>query len=241
MNKGIKDIKNISLTLEEKKLIFNNVMEISIVSPYAPTPSLWDFVRNKFAYATAFLLIISMTVGTLAYADEYSLPGDMLYPIKRHITEPIRDVLAVTATSRAEWEAAKAMRRLAEAETLAEESNLTPEHRDQIEKDFNKNVEAFHNNIKSISTSTHEGDDLKASFEKSMKGHSDILQKISSHKSDGEQHEVDTLQETVLRASDTKVPETDTNKGDESTNKASSSQKDSEKGKDTQKSDGRDN
>jgi len=221
INKGINDMKNIGLTHKEKNQILKNIMGMPVVSPYAPKPSLWNFAFNKFAYATAFLLIIAMTGGTLAYADEFSLPGDLLYPIKRHITESIRDVLTVAPAAKAEWEAEKAIRRLDEAEALAQKDKLTPEKRDRIEKDFDENVSAFHDNLKSISTSTHKEEDLNDTFDRSIKDHSDILSKISSHKNDGEQHEVDALKDTVVKASNSKATE----------DKASTSQKDIEKEK----------
>jgi hypothetical protein len=224
MNKGIKDIKNISLTLAEKKLIFNKVMQIPVVSPYKSVASLWSFAYRRLTYVTAFLLILVMVGGTLAYADEMALPGDLLYPVKRQVTEAIRDILAVAPASRAEWEAAKAIRRLSEAEALALKNNLTPEHRDEIEKDFNKNVATFHESVRSISTKTHKGDDLDTSFDEAVKKHSDILENIRSHKNDGEQQEVNSLKQTVLKASQVKSIETDKN-NEESTEKSSSSKK----------------
>ena len=44
MNKGIKDIKNIYLTKNEKKNIFEMVMKTPVVSPYAPK-TIWKLSR----------------------------------------------------------------------------------------------------------------------------------------------------------------------------------------------------
>jgi len=206
MNKGINDIKNINLTHSEKTRILNNIVEMPIVSPYAPKQSIWNFAFNKFAYVTSILLIVAMTGGTLAYADEYSLPGDMLYPIKRNITEPMHSILANTPSARAEWEATKAMRRLSEAELLAKRNDLTPEKKTKIEKDFKNSVAAFRASLQSISTSTGRSEELGASFEESMKNRTDIIQRISS----GD-----------------KLEENDIELENESENRASTSQKES--------------
>ena len=189
MNKGIKDIQNICLTKDEKKNIFEQVMKTPVVSPYAPVPTMWNYLRihRSFAYVFGSLLIFIMIGGTLAYAAEGSVPGDLLYPIKMNITEPIRDILAITPLARAKWEAEKAIRRLDEAKKLVLKNNLTSEYRDEIEKNFNKNIIAFHDNIQSLASTTIKAEDIKSSFEKSINEHSDILEKINPYENSGEQ------------------------------------------------------
>ncbi len=227
MNKGIGDIKNIGLTHSEKKQIFNNIINAPIASPYASQKSLWDFAFGKFAYVTGIFLILAMTGGTLAYADEFSLPGDFLYGVKRNITEPIRDAFTTTAVARAEWEARKAIRRLNEAEDLARKNNLTSEQRVSIENDFNENVAAFHANLRAISTSTNRGQEIKNLFEQLMKGHSGILKTIGSYNTDGAEVEINTLGDAVVRAVSDKLPEAVLNKAVENIERTATSERES--------------
>ena len=202
MNKGIHDIQNVSLSVQEKKQILKRVMEMPVASPYAPAPTIWNFLNmhKTFAYALGAFLIFILTGGTLAYSAEGTVPGDLLYPVKVNVTEPIRDVLATTPSAKAEWDAAKAARRLSEAETLANRNKLTPEYRAEIEKNFNTNVSAFHTIVKSMATTTPMRDSLDSKFNNSINAHADILAKIGLGEADGEQHEVNVLEQTVLHA-----------------------------------------
>jgi len=225
LNKGIQDIKNISLSMKEKKLIFEQVMKTPLASPYAPTRTIWSLLNmhRSFAYALGIFLIFSITGGTLAYAAEGTVPGDLLYPVKVNVTEPIRDVLATTPASKAQWDATKAVRRLNEAETLANKNKLTPEYRAEIEQNFNKNVNAFNKNIQSVATSTRVRNNIDSFFDESINEHANILQKISSHKIGGEQHEIDTLEQAVLHAHQIQSFPMGPNTKDHSFNTASSS------------------
>lgn len=66
----------------------------------------------------AAILIVAVSAGTVA-AAETALPGDVLYPIKVHVTEEVRATLAVTPKAKADWAVNRAERRLEEAATLA--------------------------------------------------------------------------------------------------------------------------
>ncbi len=199
LNKGIQDLQKITLSEGEKKMILNQVMQAPIASPYAPTISVWSFFRIQRVFVGALLAVFVLTSTTLAYASENALPGDLLYPVKIHVTEPIRDVLAVGAPSRAKWEATKAMRRLTEAEDLAGKNKLTPEYRGRIEKEFDKHIAAYKDIIKSVSTSTREKEGLDSFFNDSIKKHKNTLKNIGSHKKDKELEEINLLEETVTK------------------------------------------
>jgi hypothetical protein len=57
--------------------------------------------------------------GTLSFAAENTVPGNVLYPIKIHVNETVRGALAVTPQSKAAWEVDLVERRLEETEKLA--------------------------------------------------------------------------------------------------------------------------
>ena len=198
LEKGIQDMQNIHLTSGEKKYILKQVMNTPVVSPYV-SKSIWSiFTYQQFAYATLILLLV-MSGGVLAYADEGTVPGDLLYPIKRHVTEPIHDLFVTTPEARATWEATKATRRLDEAQKLAEMNKLTPEYQKDIEEDFHKHAQAFHNSVRSLATSSQEREDLDGSFDESIKKHGDILGRIHFEKGDIEKGDGEVKKEENLK------------------------------------------
>lgn len=148
---GIESFKKINLSSSEKETLLNNlsayvdsnpVKNIPIKSPFVSW-SMFVNIRAHAVYsATALVLIVGMGVGT-TFAAEKALPGDLLYPVKIKVTEPVRGALKVTPKAREEWESKKALKRLEEAEKLVEKGNLNTKNRVDIEKEFEKNTKAF--------------------------------------------------------------------------------------------------
>lgn len=66
-------------------------------------------------------------VAILPAVAEYTVPGDMLYPVKVKINEEVRSTLARTPYEKVEWEAQRIERRISEARVLAKAGLLTPE------------------------------------------------------------------------------------------------------------------
>lgn len=98
----------------------------------------WGIRRLSFA-ALRSALAIALTGGTVAYAAEGSLPGDFLYPVKIHVTEPVIASLSLTDKSRAQWEVRTIDRRLTEAKTLQEQSS-SPERHVILTEQMDRNV-----------------------------------------------------------------------------------------------------
>jgi hypothetical protein len=80
------------------------------------------FMRPVFA--GSLIALIAVGTGGATYAAEGTLPGDLLYPVKVGITEPV--VTAFTPNGRAQvtWQLTIAKRRLKEAATLSGEGRL---------------------------------------------------------------------------------------------------------------------
>jgi len=85
---------------------------------------------RPFAATLASAFILTLAGGGMAYAAEGSLPGDLLYPIKVHITEPVISTLSFTPARRAQWNVRIIERRLTEANALEGKSN--PDSRQMI-------------------------------------------------------------------------------------------------------------
>jgi hypothetical protein len=137
--KGIKDLQNIVLSKEEKSKIKQRVL---LRSPYASVNlPIFVFIK-RYATTLATILLMAMT-GGVAFASEKALPGNILYPVKIKITEPVRDLIKISPVAKIEWQAEKANRRLKEAEALSQQNKLDEVRVVEIENLFAENVKEF--------------------------------------------------------------------------------------------------
>jgi hypothetical protein len=129
--------------------------------------------------------MIAVILGASAvYASEQSLPGDLLYPIKTKITEPIETALAITPQAKAEVETKFAERRLKEAEALDKMGRLTPKLDKEISKKFDSHVSDFYKIKKQIqkndaTSSIDENNQIQKDFENTINTHKEILNKFN--------------------------------------------------------------
>jgi len=181
LNKGIEDMKNIHLTASEKSVMFKKIMQTPIASPFQPQKTWWNFrelTRVQFAYMLSGIMLIMGSGGAVAYASQSSIPGDVLYPVKIHVTEPIQYALAFTPAAKAQVDAANALQRLDEAQKLAQENRLTPQYQNDIKNHFNESVARLNTDMQSLGTTTPAAQNINASFHNAVQAHSDILQKF---------------------------------------------------------------
>lgn len=146
---GKKDIQNIRLSTQEREQILNRILKTPLPSPYQGSWHTWMSVRVS-TYALALLLISAGTGSTLTLAAEGSVPGNLLYPLKISISEPIRSVLARSPEDKAVWEVEQIERRLNEAVRLAAKNELTEERALALEKKLRKNTEVEQESMSSF-------------------------------------------------------------------------------------------
>ena len=182
IQKEIDQIKKVSLTSGEKSKMLHNIsLYADFHMPVQNTYFLFSFwnhsLNKKLSYAIASLLIVMLSCGSAVYASEQSLPGDLLYPIKTQITEPIITAMAVTPEQKAIVETKFAERRLREAEKLDKIGRLTPkikqEINDRLERNFSKYYE-IKNTIEK-EKNTRENDTVQKDFERKINVHAEIL------------------------------------------------------------------
>lgn len=97
--------------------------------------------------ATSSLVIILVAGIGVSYAAEGSLPGDILYPIKKQFTEPIRANLASTPEAKSRWTAEIVKRRLDEAVSLEAKRRLNPEIEASISHEVAEKTEQLHQQL----------------------------------------------------------------------------------------------
>ena len=98
------------------------------------------FAHSRIAMATAVIVAVVFAFGGVASASEGALPGDVLYPVKVSIAEPVIGALIVSNEARAKWETELVERRLLETETLAVQGKLDAQTDAELSERFEKHV-----------------------------------------------------------------------------------------------------
>lgn len=126
------------------------------LSSYADLYELTDVrprqgVRSSFAsfilparslYAGALTLVLMVAGGTQAsLAAEDAVPGDILYPVKVALSEPLSFVLTPSAEGKAELAARFASRRIDEAATLSSVGKLDEQTAEELADRFDTHVD----------------------------------------------------------------------------------------------------
>jgi|GEM_PF-5036954 len=158
--KRIEGVRELHLSTGEKQDMMKAIMDttpVPISVSYEKRNLFSYFAYSRYALAGLVMFVLS-GVGVIS-AAEGAAPGDILYPVKVGITEPMRDVLAVSAEAKAEWESKKTERRLKEAETLALRGELDEPRRIALQAQFERHSDKFNSAVAAIpdaSTSTME-------------------------------------------------------------------------------------
>ncbi|MBI3573028.1 MAG: hypothetical protein HY092_02410 [Candidatus Kerfeldbacteria bacterium] len=90
--------------------------------------------RQLLPWGTMLALIVLIGGFDIALAADQALPGQVLYPIRRKVNEPVWLALSPNALTRTTKQIAQVDRRLKEAEHLAQQQALTPAWQDTLSK-----------------------------------------------------------------------------------------------------------
>ncbi len=129
--KFIEQLRSIALSHTERSTLRSALIaHMSEHGARQAAPSPWSsFYFAKRIQVVSLSLVIVISYGSsVTFAAEGSLPGDMLYPVKTYVNEPIVRVVTVTSpASEAAFETKLLEKRLEEAETLDAEESFNPE------------------------------------------------------------------------------------------------------------------
>lgn len=141
-------------------------------------------VRYGVHPAVVALTLVVITSGGAVTAAQSALPGDFLYPVKLTVTEPLAGALSTSAASRAKWNAALALRRLEEAETLAVQNRLTPPVQAYIAAQFIKHADGFETHMQELARQGEETvlatAEVQSDLEATLAAHAQILTTLSA-------------------------------------------------------------
>ena len=171
--KGLKELKNIRMTEAERKIVLEKVFSSPVESPYMDRIPVFAVVTSHHTrMILTGCLVATLTFSGVVYGSDRSLPGDLLYPIKTKVVEPVLDVVNYEPENKIIWEEEKVTRRIAEAEKLLEKDELDEEKLDKLEKSIEKSSVAFTKAADSVASSTgtstlsrkKKAEDLKREF-----------------------------------------------------------------------------
>jgi len=197
LNKGVKEIRNVIMTGEEKKRMLEYILNSSILhqkhtrSPYVVYSFFQKIKERKLVYyGLISCLVLALGGGTVS-ASYGSLPGNMLYPVKVSVVEPIYSAFMFSTKAKAQYESSLAEKRLIEAETLASQDKLDLLKEEKLNVLLQTHTNALKKEISKLredsSTDNEETeDDITIEFEAKMKAHARILNVINEHEDNKE-------------------------------------------------------
>ncbi|MFZ2621064.1 MAG: hypothetical protein WAX85_01000 [Minisyncoccia bacterium] len=196
--KGIEEIKNIGVNPHEKEVLFSKLMAIiqsgspfmvksPVKSPWAYSFSSVFYSHSKvFSYSVLAVLLFVGGGSGLITASNSSLPGELLYPIKVNVSEPLQGVATLDPISKADWSIEKIQRRFDEAEILAVQGRLDSTINTEIQKRIESETVAF-------------GDADSPVLDSTIEVHNRILAKIEDHSDVLQKEEISKLRNSLDR------------------------------------------
>ena len=114
---------------------------IAAVPARVTFPNAWlAYARRPIGIAIGAVLILTISSGSIAYAAEGTLPGDVLYPIKVNVIEPVQLALAASPEAKAALQMRFAGYRIDEAALLAKNGKLGGTTEAVLAANFTENV-----------------------------------------------------------------------------------------------------
>lgn len=100
------------------------------------------FFSRRATYATAAALVLVVATGTQAtFAAEGAVPGDILYPVKVSVAEPVALALTTSGEAKAKLATRFASRRVKEASTLSAQGKLDEKTATELAVRFDTHVD----------------------------------------------------------------------------------------------------
>ena len=95
-----------------------------------------------------FLIVGLLMSGSVSFAAENTVPGDILFPVKVHVNENVRSAIVVTPKAQAAWDVQLVERRLQEVEKLASHDNASPKAHEAAKRNLERYMERAKKDIK---------------------------------------------------------------------------------------------
>ena len=185
IQKAGEDITLTPIERERMRGVLRSYMEMKPIrahqsSAYIATRA-WFFTFRPLT--ATLVLVLFAASGGISYAAENALPGDILYPIKTQINEPVQGALALSASAKAEWATSVAGERVKEAATLAATGRLNPATQQELQADFEAHAQQATEAIGIQASSTpDEGVASAVRFEAQLSEYQNVLAQVGAAK-----------------------------------------------------------
>jgi hypothetical protein len=197
--KGVKDIKNIRLTPSERDQILHKIFA-SPVQPPVKSP----YAKHWVVILLPSLLIILLSGGAV-FASSSSLPGNMLYPLKTKVIEPLHSNFIFSQGAKASYQSGLATKRLEEAEALADEGELDELNEDKLNALLLGHTDALDKALEKMqdkksekkNENKKEEDKIVKDFETKMNNHASKLEDIKVRRGEDGHNEKNKISNTA--------------------------------------------
>lgn len=155
--------------------------EVPQISPFRLSP--FSFPRFAFGKRALTLAVIVLLVGSsgVSLAAGNTLPGDLLYPVKIHVTEEIQGALLVGSGAKVEWEKDRIVKRVVETEELIKTKSYSPERKAKATKALKKQIEKFSEVVtEEKKTNPVVVIDVASDLEPTLRAHQEEMASLSS-------------------------------------------------------------
>lgn len=151
-----------------------------IQSPYQRFFSMLSPYASKLRMpVTALSFILVITLGSASTFAADALPGDLFYPFKVSVIEPVKGLLAVTPEAQTEFRISLIETRIHEVERLAMKEELTPEENVKSQVRFDDSLQESERTIANLSLKNPEAAaKIEVSLEESLNKRADDLNQI---------------------------------------------------------------
>lgn len=152
-------LKMISLSEKEKDTLRYRIEQFISFNPirsevHVPKKTFYFsiFTFKALGKAVSLVLIALIVVGGsgVSYASTDSLPGDKLYNVKINVNEKIEEKLAFSTEAKVVVQRQQVERRLTEAQKLVEKKDLSPEKKEIVKTNLEKNVKDVTESIENL-------------------------------------------------------------------------------------------
>ncbi len=195
--KGIHEMQSVRLTDLERAAMLERILNTPIVSPYTRYLRVLVYMKKPAAALMMASLILVLSAGTLAYASEAALPGDLLYSVKTKLVEPILDKVNIAPEKKIVWEEEKIERRIAEAKALVVEDKLDEKKSRELEKKIEKSSAAFVTAAEAVSrktaTTTEKQEEKQEELKKKFK------ERLEDKKEDKSDEKINRLKDRAVK------------------------------------------
>lgn len=152
-------LKMINLSEKEKDTLRYRIEQFISYNPirsevHVPKKTFYFsiFTFKALGKAVSLVLIALIVVGGsgVSYASTDSLPGDKLYNVKINVNEKIEEKLAFSTEAKVVVQRQQVERRLTEAQKLVEKKDLSPEKKEIVKTNLEKNVKDVTESIENL-------------------------------------------------------------------------------------------